>query len=440
MKFSCLQFRFMRGALGSVSISGVPVKVRSDVEQALAHPRHRAEGQCAWAGARIVTLTIGIVAGEASGDRLGAGLMQALSRRIDGARFVGVGGEAMGSAGLESLADMDALAVNGFTEPLIKLPSLARLLFGLRRRFLAERPAAFVGVDFNVFNLLLEGMLKRSGVPTVHYVSPSVYAWRRGRVRRIGRSADLLLALFPFEPAYYQDTGLKVAFVGHPLADAIGLDDGGEAGRSAARSALGTGEGKRIIALLPGSRAGEIKRHLEVFLDAAALLDRQLGNTAFLIPCARPHFAPHLERAAAARPQLDVRICQGDARLALAACDGAIVKSGTGTLEAMLLRRPMVVAYRLGRFSHALARLLVRTEFVALPNLLAGRELVPERLQGQATPGKLADALRIQLDKPALQAETLQAFAMLHLELRRDADQRAADAVMALLGEPPSRT
>ena len=387
-----------------------------------------------------MTATIGIVAGEASGDRLGAGLMGALARRIDGVRFVGVGGAAMRSAGLEPLADMETLAVNGFTEPLIKLLGLARLLFSLRRRLLAERPAAFIGVDFNVFNLLLEGQLKRSGVPTVHYVSPSVYAWRRGRVRRIGRSADLLLALFPFEPAYYQDTGLKVAFVGHPMADAIGLDDGGEASRRAARSALAIGEEARVIALLPGSRSGEIKRHIDLFLDAAALLAERLGSTTFLIPCVRPDFVPRLERAAAARHELDLRICQGDARQALTACDGAIVKSGTGTLEAMLLRRPMVVAYRLGAASYALARLLVRTDFVALPNLLAGRELVPERLQGQATAEKLADALLNQLDKPALQAETVQAFSMLHLELRRDANQRAADAVMELLGDVPHPT
>ena len=380
-----------------------------------------------------MSLTVGIVAGEASGDRLGAGLMRALSHRIDGVRFVGVGGAAMRSAGLEPLADMDALTVNGFTEPLIKLPGLLRLLLDLRRRLLAERPAVFIGVDFNVFNLLLEGRLKRSGVPTVHYVSPSVYAWRRGRVRRIGRSADLLLALFPFEPAYYQGTGLKVAFVGHPLADAIGLEDGGEAARKAARAALGIGEGKRVIALLPGSRSGEINQHLEVFLDAAALLARGWEGTVFLIPCVRPDFMPRLERAAQARPALEIRVCPGDAHPALTACDGAIVKSGTGTLEAMLLRRPMVVAYRLGALSYALARLLVRTEFVALPNLLAGRELVPERLQGEASPEELAEALRIQLDKPAFQAETLQAFSMLHLELRRDANERAADAVMALL-------
>ena len=387
-----------------------------------------------------MTLTIGIVAGEASGDGLGAGLMRALSRRIDDVRFVGVGGEAMGSAGLESLADMDALAVNGFTEPLFKLPELARLLFDLRQRLLAERPAAFIGVDFNVFNLLLERQLKRSGVPTAHYVSPSVYAWRRGRVRRIGRAADLLLALFPFEPAYYEGADLKVAFVGHPLADAIGLEDGGEAGRSAARSALGLGQEMCVIALMPGSRAGEIKQHLDVFLTAAALLAGRMDGAAFLIPCVRPDFVPLVERAAEARPELDIRICHGGARQALTACDGAVVKSGTGTLEAMLLRRPMVVAYRLGAASHALARLLVRTEFVALPNLLAGRELVPERLQGEATPEKLADALQIQLDKPALLAETQQAFSMLHLELRRDANERAADAVMELLGDVSHQT
>ena len=428
------------GTLQVVASASSRIEIRREFERVVAHLRPRARKQCAGLPATGVTVTIGIVAGEASGDRLGAGLMAALSRRIDDVRFVGVGGPAMRSEGLVPLADMDALAVNGFTEPLVKLPGLARLLFGLRRRLLAERPAAFIGVDFNVFNLLLEGQLKRSGVPTIHYVSPSVYAWRRGRVRRIGRSADLLLALFPFEPAFYEGTGLKVAFVGHPLADAIGLDDGGEASRSAARSALGIGEEERVIALLPGSRSGEIKQHLDVFLDAAALLADRLDGVAFLMPCVRPDFVPRLERASNARPRLDVRICQGDARQALAACDGAIVKSGTGTLEAMLLRRPMVVAYRLGSLSYVLARLLVRTEFVALPNLLAGRVLVPERLQGEATPEKMADALLNQLDKPDLLAETQQAFSMLHLELRRDANERAADAVMDLLGNRPSQT
>ena len=427
-----------RGAGGSIFT--FPDRARRDADPYLAYPVRPNGGERIGARVLGMTPTIGMVAGEASGDRLGAGLMRALSRRIDGVRFVGVGGAAMRSAGLESLADMDALAINGFREPLIKLPGLARLLFDLRRRLLAERPTAFVGVDFNVFNLLLEGQLKRFGVPTVHYVSPSVYAWRRGRVRRIGRSADLLLALFPFEPAYYQNTGLKVAFVGHPVADAIGLDAAAEAGRRAARAALGIGEERRVVALLPGSRSSEIKQHLEVFLDAAALLASRLDGTAFLIPCVRPDFEPRLERAAAARPGLEIRICPSDARQALTACDGAIVKSGTGTLEAMLLRRPMVVAYKLGAASHALARLLVRTDFVALPNLLAGRELVPERLQGEATPEKLAAALLNQLDKPALLAETQQAFSMLHLELRRDANERSADAVMELLRNVPHPT
>ena len=213
------------------------------------------------------------------------------------------------------------------------------------------------------------------------------------------------------------------------------MEDGGEACRRAARDDQGIGEEARVIALLPGSRTGEINQHLDLFLDAAALLAERLGGTTFLIPCVRPDFVPRIERAAEARSELDIRICQGDARQALTACDGAIVKSGTGTLEAMLLRRPMVVAYRLGHLSYVLARLLVRTEFVALPNLLAGRELVPERLQGEATSEKLADALQIQLDKPALLAETQQAFSMLHLELRRDANERAADAVMELLGD-----
>ena len=378
---------------------------------------------------------IGILAAEASADRLGAGLMRALAARLPRPRFVGVGGPAMGSAGLEAWADMGDLAVNGFKEPLVKLPHLLRLLLLLRRRLLAERVDLFIGVDFNVFNLLLEGMLKRAGVPTVHYVSPSVYAWRRGRSKRIGRSVDLLLALFPFEPALYAGTGLPVVFVGHPLADAIPLDGGSGANRQAARAALGLAAEDRVIALLPGSRAGEVRRHLGLLLEAAAVLEQRLQCAVFVIPCPHPNLAALARQAKAGRPGLRVQVFQGDARQALTASDGALVKSGTGTLEAMLLRRPMVVYYRLGALSYAVARLLVRTRFVGLPNLLAGRELVPERLQRQATAESLATALLKELDSAAGRAETLAAFAALHQTLRRGADERAAEAVMPLLGD-----
>ena len=219
-----------------------------------------------------------MLAGEASGDNLGAGLMGALQRRHEDLRFVGIGGTRMIAQGLDALASMERLAVNGFKDPILKLPQLVRLLLDLRRYFIANPPAVFVGVDFNVFNLLLEGMLKRRGIPTVHYVSPSVYAWRRGRVKRINRSADTLLALYPFEAEFYADTDVDVKFVGHPMADAIALDAGNEAARNAARSQLSIAVDGPLVAILPGSRSSEVAHLLERFLDAAALLAQRLDG------------------------------------------------------------------------------------------------------------------------------------------------------------------
>ena len=360
--------------------------------------------------------------------------MRSLAGRLPRPRFVGIGGAAMRAAGLEPMAAFDLLAVNGFREPLVKLPSLLRLLLRLRRELLAQPIDLFIGVDFNVFNLLLEAKLKRAGVPTVHYVSPAVYAWRPGRVKRIGRSADVLLALYPFEPALYAGAGVRVVFVGHPLADAIPLDGGSAANRQAARAALGLTAEETVIALLPGSRVSEVRRHMDLLLEAAELIDRRLGGAAFLAPCPRAALAAELERRRTRRSAVKLQILQGDARQALTACDGAIVKSGTGALEALLLRRPMAIMYRLGTLSYGLARLLVRTQFVGLPNLLAGRRLVPELLQRQATPTVLAAALLEELDKTSAQAETLATFAALHEQLRRNANERAADAVTALLG------
>lgn len=377
--------------------------------------------------------TVGLLAGEASGDRLGAGLMRALRAARPELQFAGVGGEAMLAEGLAPLASMDGLAINGFKDPILKLPRLLRLLAGLRRQFLAEPPAVFVGVDFNQFNLRLERLLKRRGVPTVHYVSPSVYAWRPGRAQRIGQCADRLLALYPFEPALYQSVGLDVAFVGHPLADAIGFDAGDQAHRHQARQALGLPADAPVVALLPGSRMSELGLLLEPFLDAAALIRQALPDAFFVIPCPRPALALAVAAALAERPGLPAKTHRGDARLALTASNAAIVKCGTGTLEAMLLRRPMVASYRLGPLAYRLARRLVHSQFVALPNILAGRALVPELLQDEATPAALAENLLAELDKSVRRADYLPAFGDLHASLRRNADQRAAQAVAELL-------
>lgn len=385
-----------------------------------------------------MSLTIGILAGEASGDNLGRGLMAELERRHPDVRFVGIGGPGMTAQGLESLVPMDRLAMNGFVEPLRRLPELLGILRTLLRRFDALRPDAFVGVDFNVFNLILERRLKRRGIPTAHYVSPSVYAWRRGRVRRIARAADMLLTLYPFEPALYADSPVQAVYVGHPLADAIGPEAGSPAARRQARGALGLPEAATVVAVLPGSRLSEVRLLGDLFLEAAALMAVRRPGIRFVIPCVRPAIAEWLEQARAARPGLALSGYAGDARQALTACDAALVKSGTSTLEAMLLRRPMVVSYRLGRLTYQLVRRLLRTPYVALPNILAGRELVPELLQDAATPAALAARLLDELDKAHEDPEYLREFERLHRQLRCHADARAADAVTALIRGTPA--
>jgi lipid-A-disaccharide synthase len=376
---------------------------------------------------------VGILAGEASGDALGAGLMAALKERHPQIRFVGIGGPRMVAQGLDSLVPMDRLSVNGLVDPIKRLPDLLGVLRLLLRRYQALCPDVFVGVDFNVFNLLLERRLRRRGIPTVHYVSPSVYAWRRGRIRRVAAAADMLLTLYPFEPALYQDTPVQAVYVGHPLADAIDPDAGNASARAAARAELDLPGQGLVLALLPGSRLSEVRLLGPVFLAAAARLTHVHPGVRFVVPCIRPAIADWLEQARREYPELALGIHRGDARLALTACDAALVKSGTSTLEAMLLRRPMVVSYRLGPVSYRVVRRLLRTPHVALPNILAGRRLVPELLQDQATAEALAAALTAELDKARLQPEYLAEFERLHRLLRQGADARAAEAVSCWL-------
>ena len=383
-------------------------------------------------------LRVGIVAGETSGDILGGRLMAAIRAQRPEARFVGVGGETMLAEGLTPLAPLEALSVNGFKDPLLKLPSLYRLLRRLQRRFVAEPMDVVVGVDFNVFNLMLERRVKAAGIPTAHYVSPSVYFWRQGRIKNIAKAADVVLALFPFEPALYAERGGNAVFVGHPLADAIGLDDGSEAARREARKTLGVAAERPVVAVLPGSRRSEVDHLGRLFLDAAALLPAPFAKAAFLVPT--PHTGVHDAMAKVCRthPQaadgeLDVRLVRGQSRTVIAAADLVLAKSGTATLETMLLRRPMVVSYRLGALSAWLVRRLSRSDFVALPNILASRELVPELLQEDATPQRLAAALVEQHERCQRDGQYLDACAHWHRELRQDGAAKAASAVLALL-------
>lgn len=355
--------------------------------------------------------------------------MAALRERYPDCAFAGVGGEAMAAQGLHSLVPLERLAVNGLVDPLRRLPELLGILRYLQRTFVGQRPDVFVGVDFNVFNLILEARLKRMGVPTVHYVSPSVYAWRRGRVRRVARSADMLLALFPFEPAFYEELPLPVVYVGHPMADAIAPDAGSSAARHASAMALGIPHDNECVALLPGSRLSEVRLLAPVFFAAARAVAGIRGRVTFVVPCVRPEIGRWLEQHADLYQGLDVVVYAGDARDALTACHVALVKAGTSTLEAMLLRRPMVVSYKLGEFSYQVLRHLVRTPFIALPNILAGGELVPEFIQHEAQPGKLGKKICELLDNSQDNPEYLTTFAVLHDTLRQGADSRAAEAV-----------
>ena len=379
---------------------------------------------------------IGIVAGEASGDILGGRLMAAITERAPGTEFVGVGGESMLAQGLEGLAPLDDLAVNGFKDPLLRLPSLVRLLRRLCRHFVGHRMDAVVGVDFNVFNLMMERRVRKHGIPTAHYVSPSVYFWRQGRVKRIAKAADVVLALFPFEPPLYDERGGKAVFVGHPLADEIAPEDGTDEGRKRARGVLGVADDRFVIALLPGSRASEIDFLGGLFLDTALLLLDAFDNPLFVLPTPTRSVHDRVADTVAARQvgrRIDARVIHGHSRTAIAAADLVLAKSGTATLETLLLRRPMVVAYRLGNLTAWVVRRLQKSEYVALPNILAGRELVPELLQEDAQPDRLAKALVEQYERTQTDDSYLRCCARWHEELRQGGAGKAADVVLSLV-------
>ncbi|WP_297528995.1 lipid-A-disaccharide synthase [Thiohalobacter sp.] len=373
-------------------------------------------------------LRLGLVAGEMSGDLLGGALLEALAERCGSLEVSGICGPRMQAAGCRSLYPLASLSVMGLVEVLRHLPGLLRLRRQLARRLLAERPAVFVGVDAPDFNLGLERRLRAGGIPTVHFVSPSVWAWRRYRVRRIARSVDLMLTLFPFEADFYREAGVPVRFVGHPLADEI--PDRVDA--SAARAALGLGEGP-LIALLPGSRRGEVGRLADVFLGAARWCLEQRPSLRFVAPMASAEVRADFEAALSRQDgRLPVTLLDGRAREAMAAADAVLLASGTATLEAMLLKRPMVVAYRVAPLTHRLLRRLVAVDRFALPNLLAGETLVPEFIQDRAQPEALGSALLGWLDNATARKALVARFDALHHQLRRDAARQAAEAVLSV--------
>ena len=374
----------------------------------------------------MANLRIALVAGEASGDILGAGLMRALKVQHPAVEFIGVGGPLMEAEGLVSYFPMERLSVMGLVEVLGRLRELLARRKKLVGDLIAEKPDVFIGIDAPDFNLNIELKLRQAGIKTVHYVSPSVWAWRQKRVLKIREGCDLMLTLFPFEAKFYEEKGVPVRFVGHSLADAIPL----EADRAAARAELGLPDGP-LVALMPGSRGGEVGRLGELFLDTAQRLRAMRPGVRFVMPCASPQRRAQLEAMLAGR-DLPLTLLDGQSHLALAACNAVLIASGTATLEALLYKRPMVVAYRLAPLTFWILKRMVKSPYISLPNLLAQRLLVPELLQDDATVEALAQTL-----SPLIEGgeEQTRGFDEIHRTLRLDASNQAADAVLKLIGQ-----
>ncbi|MFJ3053211.1 lipid-A-disaccharide synthase [Pseudomonas nitroreducens] len=370
-------------------------------------------------------LRVALVAGEASGDILGSGLMQALRQRHPDIEFIGVGGPRMEAEGLKSHFPLERLSVMGLFEVLGRLRELLRRRKDLMQMLIAAKPNVFIGIDAPDFNLNIELKLRRAGIRTVHYVSPSVWAWRQKRVLKIKQACDLMLALFPFEARFYEEHAVPVRFVGHPLANTIPL----EADRAGARERLGLPLGASVVALLPGSRGGEVGKLGALFLDTAQRLLQDRPGLKFVLPCASPERRVQIEEMLAGR-DLPVQLLDGASHEALAACDAVLIASGTATLEALLYKRPMVVAYKVASMTYRILKRLVKSPYISLPNLLAGRLLVPELIQDAATPEALAATLTPLLDDGSVQTEP---FDAIHRALRQDASAQAAEAVLALV-------
>ncbi|MEO6365440.1 MAG: lipid-A-disaccharide synthase [Luteimonas sp.] len=378
-------------------------------------------------------LRFALVAGEASGDLLGASLIESLRERYPDAEFAGIGGDAMRTAGLDTWHDANELAVMGLAEVLRHLPRLLTLRRALRQRVLAWAPDVFIGIDAPDFNLGLERWLKTRRIRTVHYVSPSVWAWRENRAETIGRSADRVLCLFPMEPPLYARHGVDARFVGHPLADAMPL----EPDRGAARARWSIPMHDPVLTVLPGSRLGEIARMLPVFLDAATRVSERMPGLRVLIPAANVQCCAAIREELLRHPRIlaQVTVLDGDAHDAMIASDVVLLASGTAALEAMFAKRPMVVGHRIAALTHRIVTTfgLLKTRFVSLPNVLAGTQLVPELLQDACTADNLAAAVLHWFEQPEAVAALRPQYRAIHETLRIDAASRAADAVADLL-------
>jgi len=378
--------------------------------------------------------TIAIIAGEVSGDILGAGLIHALKARYPQAKFIGIGGERMIAEGFETLFDMEELSVMGLVEVLKHLPRLLKIRRSIIKQLSALKPDVFIGIDAPDFNLDVELKLKQRGIKTIHYVSPSVWAWRQKRVYKIAAATNLVLAFLPFEKAFYDRFNVPCRFIGHTMADAIPL----KPNRDEACQLLNLDSTQRYVAMLVGSRGAEVEFLSEPFLQTAQLLHQRYPDVKFLVPLInqkrRQQFEQIKQRVA---PELDMILLDGNARAAMITAEATLLASGTAALEAMLCKSPMVVGYRMKPFTYFLAKRLVKTQYISLPNLLADEMLVPELIQEDCNPTNLAEKLSLYLseDKSAVQNRhvLLQRFAELHQMIQCNADQQAAQAVIDLL-------
>ncbi|MFO1213235.1 MAG: lipid-A-disaccharide synthase [Burkholderiaceae bacterium] len=378
---------------------------------------------------QLAGMPLAMVAGEASGDLLAGLLLGGLRERWPGLQTVGIGGPKMAEQGFQAWWPHHKLSVHGYVDALRHFREIYGIREALTERLLQQRPLGFVGVDAPDFNLGLELRLRRAGIRTIHFVCPSIWAWRGGRVKRIARSTDHVLCLFPFEPELLARAGVPATFVGHPLADLIPL----EVPRAASRQALGLADDAAVVALLPGSRAGEMRRIAPPFLQAAALLQRRRPELRFVLPVADGlrGLLDELQREHA--PELAVQVLDGRSHEALAACDATLIASGTATLEAALFKRPMVIGYRVQWLNAQIWRMLGYLPWVGLPNILCREFVVPELLQQQCEPQALADAVLAQLDDRAGAERLALRFTELHHLLRRDTARRAADAIAQVL-------
>lgn len=381
-------------------------------------------------------MKIGLVAGEASGDLLGAGLIEAIRARVPDATFEGIAGPAMQAAGCDLWEDAEALAVFGLIEPLKEIPRLLKLRRSLVKRWRASPPDVFVGIDAPDFNLGLEKALRKSGIRTVHYVSPSIWVWRAGRIETVRKAADRVLCILPFEKTIYDEHGIDAVFVGHPKADSLPAD----IDVAAKRAALGLADGL-LVAVLPGSRTGEVSRLGPQFAAAAAIIAQQRADVHFITPIASPNLRPIFEAQLVDAGVADrFSLFDGDSIDVLSAADVVLLASGTAALESALLGKPTVAAYAIAKLSAIIVRLIgLKNKYFTIPNLLTEAPLIAEFIQEDLTPEAMAGAVLELLDDPARREEISRQFATLRTELALGADDCAADAVVDLANNGPTK-